>query len=263
LAAGQAEPPFATYPGLAGKVALVTGGSKGIGAATVRGLAANGAKVIVSARTEPAVSALVADVRASGGEAWGICADAGDPASVAARVERARAAVGPIDVLAAFAGGYEVDTPILDITLEEWNDVMARNATSAFLTVQAVLPDMVRRRSGSIVTMASNGGRLLDIDLTASYAAAKAAVVMFTRHVAREVGVHGVRANCIAPATTLSERVEQMMSPAELEAVTAMSPLRRIGTPHDSAQAALFLASDAASWLTGITIDVAGGRIML
>jgi len=122
---------------------------------------------------------------------------------------------------------------------------------------------MMERRSGSIVTMASNGGRLLDKPLQAAYAAAKGGVVMFTRHLALEMGPYGIRANAVAPATTRSERIERIMDAEAIARTAAMSPLGRLGTPADTANAALFLFSGAASWLTGITIDVAGGRIML
>jgi 3-oxoacyl-[acyl-carrier protein] reductase len=111
--------------------------------------------------------------------------------------------------------------------------------------------------------MASNSARLLDIPLTASYAASKAGVVQFTRHAAKELGPHGIRVNCIAPATTLSERVDTIMSEEIRARVTELSPLGRLGTPQDSALATLFLASESASWLTGVTLDVAGGRVML
>jgi 3-oxoacyl-[acyl-carrier protein] reductase len=111
--------------------------------------------------------------------------------------------------------------------------------------------------------MASNAARNLDVTLTASYAAAKAGIVMFTRHVAKEVGPSGVRVNCIAPATTMSERVERIMTADRIQFIVDLAPLKRIGMPNDSALAALFLVSDSASWLTGVTLDVAGGRIML
>ena len=111
--------------------------------------------------------------------------------------------------------------------------------------------------------MASNAARFLDSTLTSSYAAAKAGIVMFTRHVAREVGPHGVRINCIAPATTLSERIERILTEEQRAALSAKSPLGRLGVPEDSAMATLFLASDSAGWLTGVTIDVAGGRVMM
>jgi 3-oxoacyl-[acyl-carrier protein] reductase len=122
---------------------------------------------------------------------------------------------------------------------------------------------MIERRGGSIITMASNAARFLDSTLTSSYAAAKAGIVMFTRHVAREVGPQGVRVNCIAPATTLSERIERILTEEQRAALSAKSPLGRLGVPEDSAMATLFLASDSAGWLTGVTIDVAGGRVMM
>jgi 3-oxoacyl-[acyl-carrier protein] reductase len=125
------------------------------------------------------------------------------------------------------------------------------------------LPPMLEKQRGAVVTMASNGARLLDKPLTASYVAAKAGVVQFTRHVAREVGPRGVRLNCVAPATTSSERIEQIMDEASRSWTASLSPLGRLGMPYDTAQATLFLLSDAAGWLTGVTLDVAGGRVML
>jgi 3-oxoacyl-[acyl-carrier protein] reductase len=122
---------------------------------------------------------------------------------------------------------------------------------------------MIERRGGAIVTMASNAGRYLDITLTSSYAAAKAGIVMFTRHLAKEVGPYGIRANVVAPATTATERVRGVFDEEGLARVGAMSPLGRVGLPEDSALATLYLASESSGWITGITIDVAGGRIML
>jgi 3-oxoacyl-[acyl-carrier protein] reductase len=111
--------------------------------------------------------------------------------------------------------------------------------------------------------MSSNAGRFLDIQTTASYAAAKAGVIMFTRHVAKEVGRHGIRVNCVAPATVLTERIERLMSEERRVETAALAPLGRMGTPEDVALATLFLVSESASWLTGVTLDVTGGRIML
>ncbi len=171
--------------------------------------------------------------------------------------------LGPIDILLPFAGGFGAFTPIEEITEREWRQVIDLNLTSTFLTVRAIVPAMIERRSGVIVTMSSNGGRYLDKLLTASYAAAKAGVIQFTRHVAKELGPHGVRVNSIAPATVTSERVERIMDVDARRKVAEMSPLGRIGTPEDCALATLFLVSDSAAWLTGVTLDVAGGRIML
>jgi 3-oxoacyl-[acyl-carrier protein] reductase len=257
------ERPIPTYPDLAGRVALVTGGSKGIGAATARVLAANGVKVAVNARSEPGIEAVVGELRAAGGEALGISADV----SELEEVERVRDVVetelGPIDILLPYAGGFGAFTPIQETSEAEWREVIDWNLTSTFLAVRAVVPGMIERERGSIVTMASNGGRYLDKLLTASYAAAKAGVVQFTRHVAKELGPHGIRVNSIAPATVTSERVERIMDDEALAKVAEMSPLGRIGTPEDCALATVFLVSDSAGWLTGVTLDVAGGRIMM
>jgi 3-oxoacyl-[acyl-carrier protein] reductase len=255
--------PIPTYPDLAGKVAVVTGGSKGIGAATCRVLAANGVKLAVVARSQPEIDSLVAELRASDATAIGISADCGDEAAIERMRGRVEGELGPIDILLPFAGGFAAFTAIEDITVDEWRQVIEANLTSTFLTVRSVIPSMIARRTGVIVTMSSNGGRYLDKLLTASYAAAKAGVIQFTRHLAKELGPHGIRANAIAPATVSSDRIEQIMDDESRAKVASMSPLGKIGTPEDCALATLFLVSDSAGWLTGVTLDIAGGRIML
>src|SRR5579864_9017998 len=251
-----------TYPDLAGKVAVVTGGSKGIGAATCRVLAANGVRVAVVARDQPGIDRMVESLIAAGGEAIGVSAEATDYAAIDALRDRVERELGTTDILMAFAGGFAKITPVAEISEEDWRYVIDSNLTSTFFACKAFLPGMMQRGKGAIVTMASNAARNIDVLLTASYAAAKAGIVQFTRHVAKEVGPSGVRINCIAPATTLTERVSAMMTADRLHHMSELSALKRIGMPDDSAMAALFLASDAASWLTGITIDVAGGRVM-
>lgn len=262
----QAEPApvtIPTYPDLAGRVALVTGGSKGIGAAICRMLAANGVRVAVNARSRAPIDELVAELRGSGAEAIGIDADVGRLEEVERVRDEVEDRLGPIDILLPFAGGFQSFTPIEEISESEWREVLDANLTSTFLATRAVIPSMIERGSGVIVTMSSNGGRYLDKLLTASYAAAKAGVVQFTRHVAMEVGPRGIRVNSIAPATVSSERVETIMDDQSRAKVAEMSPLGTMGTPDDCALATLFLVSDSARWLTGVTLDVAGGRIML
>jgi 3-oxoacyl-[acyl-carrier protein] reductase len=251
------------FADLEGCVAVVTGGSKGIGAATCRALAANGVDVAVVARGLEGADALARDLREAGVSAVGIAADCTSAVELERALAIVEAELGPPDVLVAFAGGFERRTPLLEIGEDEWRDVLDWNLTSTFLTVKTFLPGMVERRRGAIVTMASNAGRYLDITLTASYAAAKAGVVMFTRHAAKEVGQYGVRLNCVAPATILSERVERVLTDEHFADVVSRSPLGTIGLPEDAAYATLFLCSDAARWLTGVTLDIAGGRIML
>ena len=253
-----------TYPDLAGKVAVVTGGSKGIGAATCVLLGHNRSRVAVCGRDRETIERVTSDTREAGAAAAvGLAADLTDEGGLARLRAEIEEKLGPADVLFAFAGGFGARTPLLRTQLEEWNAVVESNLTSTFLTLREFAPGMVERGSGSIVTMASNAARFLDIKLTASYAAAKAGIAMLSRHAALELGEHGVRVNVLAPATILSERVKSNMDEERLASIAAMSPLGSIGVPEDPALAALFLASDSARWMTGVTLDVAGGRIMM
>lgn len=245
------------YPELAGRVAVVTAGSRGMGAATCRRLAQNGVKVVCNGRDEAAIAAVVAQIQADGGQAIGVGADCTRSADVQRLAARAEAAFGPVDILAAFVGGGGEPKPVQQLDEAEWRAVIDLNLTATFLTVRGLLPGMIQRRRGAILTMASTAGRQAG-GASAAYAAAKAGVLMFTRNVAKEVGPHGVRANCLAPSAIHTGRGPNM--PAEQ--LAALFPLGRIGTPEDVASAALFLVSDSASWLTGVTIDVTGGRVM-
>ena len=252
------------YPDLADKVAVVTGGSKGIGAATCRLLGHNRARVAVCGRDREAIDRVTADTREAGApDAVGLAADLTTPDAVARLRAEVEDKLGHAEVLFAFAGGFGARTPLLRTQVEEWNGVVESNLTSTFLTLREFGAGMAERGAGSIVTMASNAARFLDIKLTASYAAAKAGIAMLSRHAALELGEHGVRVNVLAPATILSERVKTNMDEERLAQIAAMSPLGSIGVPEDPAMAALFLASDAARWMTGVTLDVAGGRIMM
>jgi 3-oxoacyl-[acyl-carrier protein] reductase len=253
---------YPTYPDLANKVAVVTGGSRSIGAATCRLLAENGAKVTVNGRDEAAISSVVEEIRGSGGEAIGVAADVTDLAAVERMRRRVQEELGPVDVLAAVAGGQGYPTPTEQMAEEQWRSVIDANLTATFLTVRSFLPSMIERGRGSIVTMASSAGRLPS-QASAAYAAAKAGVVMFSRHVANEVGQHGVRVNCLAPSSVLTERVGRLMPEETQREVAAMHPLGRMGTPEDVALATLFLAAESSSWITGVTLDVAGGRIIV
>jgi NAD(P)-dependent dehydrogenase (short-subunit alcohol dehydrogenase family) len=253
---------YPTYPDLVGKVAVVSGGSRGIGAATCRLLAQNGSKVTVNGRDEAAINSVVEEIRPSGGEVIGVAADVTDFAAVDQMRRRVEEELGPVDVLAAFAGGQGYPTPTEQMAEEQWRSVIDSNLTATFLTVRSFLPGMIERRRGSIVTMASSAGRLPS-QASAAYAAAKAGVVMFSRHVANEVGQHGVRVNCLAPSSVLTERVKRLMPENTQQQVATTHPLGRMGAPEDVAMATLFLASESSSWITGVTLDVAGGRVII
>ena len=213
------------YPDLRGKVALVTGGSRGIGAATCRALAASGAKVAVNGRDEAAIQAVVASIR-----------DAG--------------------------GGTGRPQPLGEISEQDWRSSLDNNLTSTFFTLQCFLPGMIARGAGSAVTMASAGGRVAS-GAPAGYGAAKAGVIMLTRHAAVKAGPAGVRVNCLSPSAVLTERTALRMPDAQRRAMLPAFPLGRLGEPDDVAAAALFLLSSASGWITGVTLDVAGGRVMV
>lgn len=252
--------PAASYPDLAGKVAVVTGGSAGIGAATCELLVANGVKVAVVGRRREPIDALLERL---GGEALGITADCRDADAVVRMRDQVEAELGPVELLAPFAGGFGAFTPVAEMSVEEWRTVIDDNLTPTFVTIQPFLAGMIERRAGSIVTMSSISGRFLDKKTQAAYAASKAGVAMFTRHLAIELGEHGIRANVVAPGTTMSERIEKLMDEEEIAYTRALSPLGIFGVPADTANATVFLLSDAARWLTGVTIDVNGGRVMM
>jgi 3-oxoacyl-[acyl-carrier protein] reductase len=260
------------YPELNEKVVVVTGGSRGIGAGTARAFAAAGARVCVVGRDGRALEQVAEDI---GGLA--VSADVTDYTAIEGVRRRVADELGPVDVLCAFAGGgIARPGPTAAMTEEEWRSVIDGNLTATFLTLKAFLPGLRERRSGSIITMSSSAGRLptnlptgIGRDLgnpwgaPVAYEAAKAGVQALTRHVAAEVGTDGVRANCIAPATIRTERTARFMPDEVLRAVAAAHPLGRIGEVGDVAAVALFLAADQSAWLTGLTVDVAGGQVML
>jgi 3-oxoacyl-[acyl-carrier protein] reductase len=255
-------PELPNYPDLAGKVAVVTGGSRGIGAATAQALAANGAAVAVIGRDEDALAAVSDDIQARGGQAMRVCADCTVEDDVKRAGHTITEKLGPVDILVAFAGGNGMPVPTSEETATHWREVIDSDLTSAFLTVSAFLPGMLERRRGSIITMSSAAARQAS-GSNAAYAAAKAGVIAFTRHVANETASHGIRVNCVAPSAIENDRIRTWTTPEQRRQLADSFPLRRIGQPDDVAAATLFLASEASSWITGITVDIAGGKIML
>jgi 3-oxoacyl-[acyl-carrier protein] reductase len=251
-----------TYSDLAGKIAVVTGGSRGIGAATGRVLAANGACVAIVGRDESAISATVVDIEEAGGWAIGVRADVTVKPDVDHLADVVSERLGLVDIVAPFAGGAGMPVPTEKETVTHWREVIESELTSTFLTISAFLPGMIERRRGAIVTMSSSAGRQAS-QSSAAYAAGKAGVIALTRHLANEVGRHGIRANCLSPSTVVNDKLRTWVSEEDRAAMGATYPLGRLGHPDDVARAALFLASDASSWITGVTLDVAGGNVML
>lgn len=248
------------HPDLAGKTAVVTGGSRGIGAATAAALARNGVSVAVVGRDLAALDGVVAAINGTGGRAVAAVADC----TSGPDLDRVRALVmdrfGPVDIVIAFAGGYGQPVRSVEETAEHWRQVVDSDLTATFLTISAFLPDLVGRR-GAVVTMASLSARQAT-PASAAYAAAKAGVVALSRHLAKELAPQGVRVNCVSPAMIEHERMRRFMSDEQRQQILDRYPLGRLGAPDDVASATLFLVSAASSWITGITLDLAGGSFM-
>jgi 3-oxoacyl-[acyl-carrier protein] reductase len=249
-----------TFPDLAGKVAVVTGGSGEIGAETARFFAANGMKVAISGRDKDTLQSVVDSID---GEVIAVPADCLKSEELAGLREATERELGPVDVLCAYAGGDPGPQPLHEVTEESWRETIDGNLTATFLTLKAFLPGMVERQSGSILTMSSAAGRLPGWSAYA-YATAKAGILMLTRRIAQDVGKFNVRVNSIAPSAILTEKQKAKFPEAVRDKVVEdFFVIRRWGTPVDCANAALYLASDASSWVTGTTTDVAGGKVMI
>ena len=241
-----------------GKVALVTGASRGIGRAIAVRLAAQGATVIAGARGTNA-QAVADEIVAAGGRATAVALDITDPASVEAAVAATLAAHQRIDILVNNAG-ITKDQLMLRMKRDDWNAVIDTNLTGAYTCVQAVLKTMVKQRSGriisitSVVGQAGNAGRV-------NYAASKAGLIGMTKALALEVASRGITVNAVAPGLIDTDMTKGISAGAQ-EEWAAKIPLKRLGTPDDIATAVTFLASDEASYITGQVLAVNGGMYL-
>jgi 3-oxoacyl-[acyl-carrier protein] reductase len=246
------------------RVALVTGSSRGIGAAIARRFAHCGAWVAVHGRDQAALDAVRGDIERAGGRAIRVTGDVTRFDEIEAMRGRVERDLGPIDILVCNAGGsFTRPGPLEELTEEGWRASVDGNLTATFLTIKSVLPGMKARRAGTIITMSSAAARRPHPQSPIPYAAAKAGVQMLTQHLAAQVGPHGIRVNCIAPETILTERNEERIPTEQKRALVELHPIRRLGTPDDVAAAALFLASEDSGWITGTILDVAGGAVMV
>ncbi len=249
---------------LDGRIALVTGSSRGIGAAIARLFAERGATVIVHGRDADAVRTVVSDIEQSGGHALAAIADLTRYEQIEGMRDSIEQGLGPIDILVANAGGSTVRPgPLEDIGEADWRESVDANLTATFLTIKAFLPGMRQRHNGTIITMSSAAARRPTPQSPLAYAAAKAGIEVLTKELAAQAGPDGVRVNCLAPETILTERNQQQIPQTVQEQLRHRHPVQRLGTPDDVAHAALFLASDHSSWISGVTLDVAGGSVLV
>ncbi len=242
-----------------GKVALVTGASRGIGEAIAKRLASEGATVLAAARSVDALARVVSEIEAAGGKASPLSLDLSNAASIDAAVKTALAAHGEIHVLVNNAGVAQ-DNLILRMGREAWDRVLATNLTGAFLLTQAVIKGMVRKRYGRIVNVTSVVG-LMGNAGQANYAASKAGLIGLTKSVARELASRNITCNAVAPGFIATAMTEKMTDTARA-ALSTQIPLERLGATDDVAAAAAFLASDEASYITGTVVNVSGGLYM-
>ena len=243
---------------LSGKVAIVTGASRGIGRAIAVQLARRGALVVAAARGTNAAET-VAAIEAAGGRADAQALDVTDPASVEAMVAGVLARHGRLDILVNNAG-IARDGLMLRMKRDDWDQVLATNLTAAFTCVQAVLKPMVRQRGGRIVSISSVVGQSGNAG-QANYAASKAGLIGFTKSLAREVASRNITVNAVAPGLIDTDMTKAVADRATGDWM-AQIPMGRIGTPDDVAAAVCFLASDEASYITGQVVAVNGGMYM-
>ncbi len=246
------------------KVALITGSSRGIGAAIARLFAEQGAKVAVHCRDIKAAGAVVSEIEQAGGRAIAVVADVTNLAEIETMRHHIEAELGGVDILVANAGGSFSRPGALEETSEaDWNAAINGNLTATFLTLKSFVPGMKERGSGNIITVSSAAARRPHPGAPIPYAVAKAGIQILTQDLAAQVGPHGIRVNCLAPETIMTESNQQRIPADTQKMLIATYPMRRLGTPEDVAYAALYLASDDAGWVSGIILDVAGGGTML
>jgi 2-hydroxycyclohexanecarboxyl-CoA dehydrogenase len=242
------------------RVAVVTGGASGIGLGVAHGFVADGHRVALVDSNAEAAEVAAEELRGGGATAIAVAADVADRAAVAAAFARIRSELGPVEILVTSAG-IESFTPVLDITAEGWDRIIAINLTGTFACVQAALPDMLAAGWGRIVTISSQSAQSGAPNM-AHYAASKGGVIGLTKALAVELARQGITVNTIPPSlvdTPMARKAEAAGDFPGVDIVGPMVPLGRAGTPADIAAACSFLCSEGGSYITGQLIGVNGG----
>lgn len=245
---------------LANKVAIVTGASSGIGRAAARLFASEGASLVVVARRQPALEEVLSNIEAAGGRAVAVVGDVSEEATAARAVEMAVSTFGGLDVSFNNAGTLGEMGPTPAISVAGWRQALDINLTSAFLGAKYQIPEMLKRGSGSVIFTSTFVGHTVGFPGAAAYAASKSGLIGLTQALAAEFGPQSVRVNALLPGGTDTPMAAQMNgTPEAMAHVASLHALKRIASPEELARAALFLASDAASFMTGAAMLVDGG----
>ena len=248
---------------MTGKVAIITGSSRGIGQAIAEEMAEHGAKVVISSRNIEACEEVASAINAKHpGAAFAVTSSLSSKESLQALVDETRQKFGKVDVLVCNAASNPHYGPMATITDEQLKKMLEHNIVAQHWLIQMVVPEMIARKSGSVIIVSSIGG-LRGSPILGAYAITKAADIQMTKNLAREYGPHNVRINSIAPGLVKTDFAKALWeNPENLKASTSNACLGRIGEPHEIAGAAVFLGSDASSFMTGQTIVVDGGVVV-
>jgi len=251
------------YKRLAGKVALITGASRGIGKATARLFAQEGATVVLAARSDEEMDRIVEEIKTNGGEAMAVKTDVADAASVEALIKRIVDANGRLDIAVNNAGIAGGNKPLVEVSEELFDRIIAVNLKGVFLGMKYEIPVMLAGGGGAIVNMSSTVGLIGSGAGIAPYIASKHGVAGLTKAAALEYGRYNIRVNAIAPGTTRTPVNERWIVDDQIrQRITSGIPMGRIADPAEVAEAILWLCSDAASYVTGVTLPVDGGYVV-
>jgi NAD(P)-dependent dehydrogenase (short-subunit alcohol dehydrogenase family) len=251
--------PAPPRPPLDGRVALVAGASRGIGAVTAAAFAEAGAAVVLAARDRDALEHVAEGIRAKGGRALAVPTDVGDPASVEHLVRQAEATFGRLDAAFNNATDGPMPAPLAEIDPEGFDRAIRTNVRGTFLGMKYQIPAMLRAGGGAIVNMASLAGGLQGVANLAGYAAGKAGIVALTKVAALDYADQGIRVNVVAPGPILTWHLEQAGEEAQRLAGQS-TPMGRVGRPEEVADAVVWLCSDQAAFVTGVTLPIDGGQ---
>jgi 3-oxoacyl-[acyl-carrier protein] reductase len=246
---------------LAGSTAIVTGASAGIGEAIAKIFAREGASVAIASTNLAEAQRVGAEIAAAGGSVLVLQTDVTQSRDVDRMVKAVLDRWGAIDILVNAVGGWRQLVPVTEIAEEDWDRIVTLNLKSAFLCIRAVAKSMMERKKGRIINLGSQSGTgpNSDTDSNLPYAASKAGLIVLTKHLAKQLGPHGITVNTVSPGTTLTPRVRKVWDEATARRKAAKNALRSLIEPRDSAEAVLFLALEESRFITGANLDVNAG----